>query len=187
VLRAVLLALVVLLTGCSPTPITPPPGNPADPATSTRPRDIDISGLLPCDLLTPTQRVELGLDGEPRLSSGNDALFGNARSCNISRFDLQPAVRMSITLGVEYGIERFTDPRLAADVETIEIAGYPAVLSPPPPSTPDNCLIAVDTASGQMVGVLLADGGNTPPIPLDQLCRDVPRFAEAVMSTLLAR
>lgn len=189
VLRAVLLALVVLLTACSPTPVTPPPGVPADPipATSPRPRDIDISGILPCELLTSAQRTELGLDGEPRLNSGNDALFGQARRCDIRRFDAGPAVRFRITLAVEYGIERLLGPGTTAGVEPIEVAGYPAVLSPPPSSMPDNCLVAVDVSARQMVGVLLADGGNDPQIPLDQLCADVPRYAEAVMTTLLAR
>jgi hypothetical protein len=188
VLRAALLVtLLALLVACAPAAVTPPPGTAAEPTASARPRDIDVSGILPCELLTDAQRAELRLDGEPRLSSGNDALFGQARSCNISRFDSRPAVRFSITLGVEYGIEQFSDPRLAVPAEPINIAGYPAVLSPPPPSMPDNCLVAVDVAPGQMVGVLLADGGGEPPVPLDQLCRDVPRYAEAVMATLLAR
>ena len=187
-LRAVLLALVVLLTACSPTPIAPPPGTPADPTTAlARPRDIDISGVLPCELLTPAQRAELGLDGEPRLNSGTDALFGQARRCDIRRFDAGPAVRFRITLAAEYGIERLLGPGIAAGVEPIEVVGFPAVLSPPPSSMPDNCLVAVDVSAGQMVGVLLADGGNDPQIPLDQLCADVPRYAEAVMTTLLAR
>ena len=187
-LRVALLAtLLALLTACAPAAVTPPAGTAAEPTTAARPRDIDISGILPCELLTETQRAELRLDGEPRLNSGSDALFGQARRCGISRFDSRPAVSFRITLAVEYGIERFADPRLATPAEPIVIAGYPAVLSPPPPSMPDNCLVAVDVAPGQMVGVMLSDGGGQPPVPLDELCRDVPRFAEAVMTTLLAR
>lgn len=185
---ASLVLLIAALAGCAPATVTPPAGTSAEPTTaSTRPRDIDISGILPCELLTEAQLAELQLDGEPRLNSGSDALFGEARSCNVRRFDIQPAVRFSITLVDEYGIERFAESNIAAGIEPIEIAGYPAVLSLPPTSTPDNCLIAVDVSPGQMVGVLLADGGNDPQIPLDQLCSDVPRFAEAVMTTLVAR
>ena len=187
-LRAVLLALVVLLTACSPGSVTPPPGTPADPTdTSTRPRDIDISGVFPCDLLTPAQLVELGLDGEPTSYTSRDALFGSARSCNVRRFDESPAVILSVSLVVEHGIERFAEPGLAAGADPTDIAGYPAVLSPPRPSMPDNCLVAVDVHPGQMVGVLLADGGGEPPVPLDQLCREVPVFARAVMTTLIGR
>lgn len=185
-LRAVLLALVVLLTACSPTPITPPPGVPA-PTTSDRPRDIDISGLLPCDLLTPAQRAELDLDGEPQLSSGNDALFGHARSCNIRRYEPSPSIRLSITLGVEFGIERFAESGIIAGVERTDVVGFPAVLSPPPPSMPTNCLMAVDVAPGQMVGVLLSDGGSQPGVSVDELCRAVPEYALAVMTTLVGR
>jgi hypothetical protein len=187
VLRAVLLALVVLLTACSPTPITPPPGDPADPTTSTRPRDIDISGLLPCDLLTPAQRLELGLDGEPRLNSGGDALFGEARTCDIRQFAPSPSVRLSVTLGTEFGIERFSQPDLVSEITATEVGGYPAVLSPPPPSMPTSCLIAVDSGPGQMVGVMLSDGGSDPGVPADELCRRVPRYAGAVMETLRSR
>ena len=186
-LRAVLLALVLLLTACSPGSVTPPPGTPADPTdTSTRPRDIDISGLLPCDLLTPAQRAELGLDGDPTPYTSRDALFGDARSCNVRRFGGPSPVILSITLVVQHGIERFREPGLAADVDPTEIVAFPAVLSPPRPSMPDNCLVAVDVHPGQMVGVLLADGGGEPPVPLDQLCRDVPRYAEAVITTLIS-
>ena len=187
-LRAVLLALVVLLAACSPAPITPPPGTTASPTTaSARPRDIDISGILPCDLLTPAQRAELGLDGEPQLNSGSDALFGEARTCDIRRFGPSPSVRLSITLGTEFGIERFSEPEVISEVVAIEVAGYPAVLSPPPASMPTNCLIAVDVGPGQMVGVMLSDGGSDPGVPADELCRRVPRYTEAVMATLLTR
>ncbi len=183
-----LLALVVLLTACSPAPIAPPPGTPADPTTaSARPRDIDISGILPCELLTPAQRAELGLDGEPRSNTGNDALFGRSRSCAIVGFEPGRGLRFGITLVVEHGIERFSEPGATPGVRPLEVAGYPAVLSPPPASMPDNCIVAVDVSPGQMVGVLLADGGSDPGIPLEELCREVPRYAEAVMSTLVAR
>lgn len=184
---ALLVTLLTLLAACAPAAVTPPPGTAAEPTASARPRDIDVSGILPCELLTDAQRAELRLDGEPNLYTSRDALFGEARSCNVRRMDSDPAVTVGITLVVEYGIERFADPGLVDGVEQTEIAGYPAVLSPPPASMPDNCLVAVDIAPGQMVGVLLADGGGEPPVPLDQLCRDVPRYAEAVMATLLAR
>ena len=188
-LRAVLLALVVLLTACSPGSVTPPSGVPADPtaAASARPRDIDISGVLPCELLKPAQRAELGLDGEPLSNTGNDALFGRSRSCAIVGFEPGRGLRFGITLAVENGIERFSEPGATPGVRPLEVAGYPAVLSPPPASMPDNCIVAVDVSPGQMVGVLLADGGTEPGVPLEELCREVPRYAEAVMSTLVAR
>lgn len=176
-----------MLVGACATPVpgTPAPALPTA-ASSLRPRDIDVSGILPCELLTSAQQAELGFDGEPRLSSGTDALFGSARSCNISRRETPPALTMSITLVVDYGIERFADPGFIGQVRPIEVEGFPAVLSPPPPSMPDNCLVAVDVSPGQMVGVTLADGGSTPGVPLDQLCSEVPRYTGAVMRTLLA-
>jgi hypothetical protein len=190
VLRAAVLAtLLALLTACAPAVVTPPPGTPtgAAPTSSPRPRDIDISGIPPCELLTDAQRAELGLDGEPGPYTSRDALFGDARSCTIRRLDAQPAVTLGISMVVEYGIERFAEPGVVDGVERIEVLGYPAVLSPPPASMPDNCLVAIDVAPGQMVGVLLSDGGNARPIRLEQLCAEVPRFAESVMTTLVAR
>lgn len=176
---------VAVLGGCTAPVEVPAPG-PA-PASPARPRDIDVSGILPCELLTPAQQADLGFDGEPRLNSGSDALFGQARRCDISRRDTPPALRFRITLVVEYGIERFSDPGFIGGAEPIVVAGYPAVLSPPPPSMPTNCLVAVDVSPGQMVGVSLADGGSDPGISVDELCREVPRYAEEVMATLLSR
>lgn len=179
-----LLGVVALAGACA----TPVPGPPAPPTTtSARPRDIDVSGILPCELLTPAQQAELGFDGEPRQNTASDALFGAGRTCLISRRRTSPAFFASITLTAEFGIERFSDPAVVSGNESIEVAGYPAVLSPPPPAMPDNCLVAVDVAPGQMIGVQLSDGGSEPGYPLEQLCRDVPRYAEAVMETLLAR
>jgi hypothetical protein len=188
----VLLAVLVVVGACAtPVPGIPAPAPPTSasptPAASPRPRDIDVSGILPCELLTPAQQAELGFDSEPRLNSGTDAVFGQARRCDLSRRSTSPALRFRITLVVEYGIERFSAPGFIGGAEPIEIAGYPAVLSPPPPSMPTNCLVAVDISPGQMVGASLADGGSTPGVPLDELCREVPRFATEVVETLLAR
>ena len=186
-MSGVLLAVLVVVGACAtPVPGTPAP-TPPPPAMSPRPRDIDVSGILPCELLTPAQQAELGFDSEPRLDSGTDALFGTGRTCLISRRRTSPAFFASITLTAEFGIERFSDPAVVSGTESIEVAGFPAVLSPPPPAMPDNCLVAVDVSPGQMVGVQLSDGGSEQGYPLDQLCRDVPRYAEAVMETLLAR
>lgn len=183
----VLLAVLVLVGACAtPIPGTPIPVAPTS-TPSPRPRDIDVSGILPCELLTPAQQAELGFDGEPRQNTASDALFGTGRTCLISRRRTSPAFFASITLTAEFGIERFSDPAVVSGTESIEVAGFPAVLSPPPPAMPDNCLVAVDVSPGQMVGVQLSDGGGEQGYPLDQLCRDVPRYAEAVMETLLAR
>lgn len=188
----VLLAVLVLVGACAtpipgtPTPVAPTSASPTS-AVLLRPRDIDVSGILPCELLTPAQQAELGFDGEPQQRSGSDPLFGTARTCLINRRDTRPAYFASITLVVEYGIERFSEPGIIAGTEPIQIASYPAVLSPPPPSMPSSCLVAVDIAPGQMVAVQLSDGGSEPGYLVEELCSDVPRYAEAVMETLLAR
>lgn len=159
---------------------------PAFPGPS-RPRDVPVGGVLPCELLTGAQRAELGLDGEPQRSVSNTALFGEARSCSIRRFVGGPALSVNITLSDTYGLERLYEQAVDPPVEPTVVAGFAAALSRPRPTMPDNCAVVVDVAPGQMVGVLLSDGGSARPIPVDELCREVPRYAEEVMRTLLAR
>lgn len=185
-------AALLVLAGCAAGP-TPPPAPPLPPPTSAapfpgppRPRDIPVGGILPCELLTEEQRAELGLDGEPQRYVSNTGLFGEARSCSIRRLTGGPALSVSITLSDTYGLERFFDEEVAAQVEPIVVTGFAAVLSRSD-STQDSCLVSVDVAAGQMVGVLLRDGGSAVAIPVDVLCEDVPRYANEVMATLLAR
>lgn len=146
-----------------------------------------MGGVLPCELLTEAQRVELGLDGEPQRYVSNTGLFGEARSCSIRRFTGGPALSVAITVSDTHGLERFFEDDVAAQVEPIVVAGYAAVLSRPPETMPDNCIVAIDVAPAQMVGVMLRDGGSAEPFSVNDLCRDVPRYAAEVMSTLLAR
>jgi hypothetical protein len=49
------------------------------------------------------------------------------------------------------------------------------------------CDAVVDVAPQQVVDVDYADGGNTPRIPQDELCREAQRIASIVMENLLAR
>jgi hypothetical protein len=187
-------AVALLVGGCATAvggqgvPAAPAPGAAADAVPGPpRPRDAPVGGVLPCELLTGAQRAELGLDGEPQPFVSSTALFGEARSCSIRRFTGGPAVSFNITVSDTYGLERFYEAAVDPPVEPIVVAGYAAVLSRPRPATPDNCAVAVDVAPGEMVGVLLRNGGDPSAISVEELCREVPRYAEAVMATLLAR
>ena len=182
-----MVAALMILTACA-APAPAPPESPAGGGVvlPDRPRDVPLDGVDPCALLTAAQRAELGLDGTPRpyLGSPNE-LMGPTDACSVSGFGSR-AISFAIRLSVSRGIEGFTDARVDPPVVPIEVAGFPAVLSPPPDYMADNCVVAVDVAPGQTLAVLLRDGGRLPPIPVAELCADVPRYAAEVMATLLA-
>jgi hypothetical protein len=178
--------VLVLLAGCTTISGTPAPADPAQPtsAAAARPRDVPIDGVDPCSLLTEEQRAELGLDGEPRFDNSPSLLFpGNVPMCVTSGFDPR-AIAIGVSVVTTAGIEFFRSGELAADVSSVDIAGFPAAVAVPTRYT-QFCAVVVDVAPGQLIEVQALDGGRQPPIPQEQLCRDAQQGAEAVMSTLL--
>ncbi len=185
------MVVVVGAVACSTAPTADPPV----PGTTTttpggitlppRPRDIPVDGVEPCSLLTAEQRAALGLDGNPITSTGSTQIFGSARSCDVRGSDpLEVAV--GITLVTTTGVERFTGGELAANLTTITVGGFPAVLARPV-GLDSFCSVELDVARGQMIDVQFRDGGRKPPVPLDRLCRGAEQVAGEVMTSLLAR
>jgi Protein of unknown function (DUF3558) len=183
---AIVIVVLLVLTGCTTTGGTPAPADP--PPTSTvpaRPRDVPINGVDPCSLLTEEQRAELGLDGRPVLDRSPSLLFpGDVSMCVIRGFNPR-AIIVSVGLVTTAGIEFFSSENLAADLASIGIAGFPAAVARPTQYT-QFCNVVVDVAPGQLLDVQAQDGGRQPPIPQEQLCQDAEQAATAVMETLLA-
>jgi hypothetical protein len=152
-----------------------------------RPREVRLDGVDPCSLLTERQRAELGLDGRPVFSQTPIGLYPGADvpACDIRGFEPR-AVATGISLVTTVGIERFTSGELAAELRPISVEGFPAVLAVPTRFT-DYCTVIVDVAPGQLLDVQFATGGQQPPIPQPQLCRDAEIVAGEVMETLLDR
>lgn len=127
----------------------------------------------------------LGLSGEPRGSTENSPLYGSTRVCTVFSLAGKP-VAVAVALVDRTGIDVWTRGNLAAAIAPITIGGFPSVLTRVNAVT-DACNVQIDIAHGQLVDVQVHDGGDKPPIPQDELCRQVQAAAEQVMTSLTKR
>lgn len=184
--------LIALLAGCSPggqvSPADPPTTAAAAPTTLSlppRPRDIPIDDVDPCALLTREQRAELRLDRPPQFGREPSLLYpGDVSSCSIR--GNEPKISISISVVTTAGIEFWTSDQAAADLQPVEVAGFPALVATSR-TLDDGCKVVMDLAPGQLLDVQTRSAGADPPLQEDQLCRDAERAANLVMGTLLSR
>jgi hypothetical protein len=137
----------------------------------------DARGIAPCDLLTPAQLRELGLDPATAFPDAE----GMAQSCVWHKPDRS-----------DYGgLQISTDPRASKLpsfyrvhhdepwFQMLEIAGHPAVRADPDPDR--SCELAIAVADLQNLGVGATTADRTPrPDP----CAQTRRMAEMVLSNL---
>jgi len=183
VVVAALLAACTSPTTPPPAPIPPTPG-PTAIVLPPRPRELPLDGVDPCTLLTDAQRAQLGFDGGVVAGESTAPGFVGP-SCVNSGYEPR-AIAVVFALAVENGIEVLTGPGVLRDeVTVIDVAGFPALLARP--KVEDSCSVDVDVARGQFLDVQFQDGGRSPAIPQDRLCRDAVDVAEEAVLTLLAR
>jgi hypothetical protein len=183
---AVVVAIMLLLAGCTTIGGQAEPASPPTSASPVRPKEVRIDRVDPCSLLTEAHRAELGLDGRPVLDRSPTRLYpgGDVPSCVVSGFEPR-AVWTAVTLVATTGIERFTAGELLVDVRPAEVRGFPALTAKPQDFT-EWCSVIVDIAPGQLLEARFADGGGEPPVPQEQLCDDAAVVADRAMATLLA-
>ena len=182
------LLLTAACTPAPPAPQTPPavttPPQPTGITLPPRPRELPLDGVDPCALLTPAQLIEFGLDGNPVAYDSTAPRFVGP-ACSIRGFEPRD-ITAGFALATDNGIEVLTAPGAVRDeISAITVAGFPAILARP--KILDFCSVDVDVADGQFLDIIFRDGGGTPAIPQDQLCRDAVTVAEAAITTLLAR
>lgn len=180
-----MLVTAVLAAGCTAAVEGTPSAQPPAPLPQ-RPREVRLDGVDPRSLLTPEQRTELGLDGVPRYTNPQTALFGgNVPTCTITGLRDRP-IALGVGAVTTAGIERWQRSDLAAEVRFTTIAGFPAMVAIPTRAV-DYCSVEVDVAAGQLLDVQLSDGGGQPPIPQHALCARAEQVAETLMWSLIAR
>jgi Protein of unknown function (DUF3558) len=182
----VLAGMAVACAACTATVVPPAPAPATGIVLVPRPRDIPVDDVDPCSLLTPAQRTELKLDGEPRNFTRDGQFLGPSRSCTHLGFGA-PKIAINIAVAPHRGIERYTLEPTRSDVSPIVIGGYPAVLARPQTFI-DFCTVALDIAPGQLIDVQFSDGGgDQPPVPMGELCTGARVAATNVIETLLTR
>ena len=158
---------------------------PAAPVTSTtvamaaRPRNLSLTGLSPCSILTKSQRTALSLDDTP--TPYVDTEFDKAPACTIRGIESGTVARLALVTSM--GVDVWLDSTAQVDAHSITVAGWPALVVRTP-GLDDACNVEVDTADEQFLDVMFRDGGNTPPIPQDTLCQGAQRVAEAAVTSL---
>jgi Protein of unknown function (DUF3558) len=156
---------------------TPPPV-----ALPPRPREINLNGIQPCDLLTEQQREQLGFDRPP--VPANNPNFG-VPDCTIgnSRIGLATKVMPVPNKDLSYWFDK---DQVNADPQVIDVAGFPALLNKTPGQT-KFCNVDVGVAKGQFLDVMYANSGARTPPPLDSLCDGAKQVATAAMQSLVSK
>lgn len=179
-----LLVTAVLAAGCTAAVEGTPAAAPPAPLPQ-RPREVRLDGVDPCSLLTPSDRAELGLQTSGIPNSKYVELFrGTVTMCSLSGFRPN-AVTLSIAAVTTVGVERWQEGDVAANLQQTTIAGFPAIIATPE-RFDDYCSVEIDVAQGQLLDVQFGDGGSSPRIPQDELCRRAGRSAEAAVATLIS-
>lgn len=140
--------------------------------------DLPLNGLAPCDLFTAAVRQQFELQGTP--TTGSDSRGQpdcQMRSAGHGGF--------IVTAAHSEGMERFENiPEELGTARRLTIAGFPAA-ELRDVHQPFACLIGIDVADGQHLGVYVSDvprGGTQ-----DEICRNALTFAEAVLASLRQR
>lgn len=156
----------------------PSPSTAPAPGKRTRPVDLPLTGVQPCDLFTEAVRQRFELQGAP--TAGTDER--GQPDCQL-RSTAQGGYLISAAHSE--GMERFDNiPEQLATVRRFDLAGYPAA-ELRDVNQPFACLIGIDVADGQHLGVYVSDAprGGTR----DEICRSAVTFAEAVLASLRQR
>jgi Protein of unknown function (DUF3558) len=143
-----------------------------------RPTDLPLNGLAPCELFTDAVRQQFELRGTPNsLKDGRGQSECLMQSAGHGGF--------IITAAHSEGMERFENiPEQLGTARRLTIAGFPAA-ELRDVHQPSACLIGIDVADGQHLGVYVTDApkGGTQ----DEICRNALTFAEAVLASLRQR
>lgn len=172
---------MAVVTGCSGNtePGTPvPQSSSVTSSTSTasaRPAVLALDDLAPCDLFTTELRERFGLREDP--IAGTDSL--GQSTCQMLA---GPPGGYLITAATAEGMERFDGiPEDMGIVSSLTVDGFPAAQLRDT-HQPNACLIGVDVADGQYLGVFVSDvpEDGTP----DEICANAVTFAEFAVATL---
>jgi hypothetical protein len=191
----------LLLAGCTTTaPGTPnagerPTATPttttgtAGPATTTtqdpgvsRPRNIDVTTVDPCHVVTVMPRDRFGLDNDRAPLGGESDVFPDSRDCFNNGITNNLALTLSAVVG--QGAAEYAEGA-AAEVTQTAVQGFPLYVLTP--RSPDSCFGALDVNDGQMLFINygLATPGGQPATPQATLCERVPQIAEVVLVILV--
>ncbi len=157
------------------------------PTTSIppRPRELKLSGVDPCSLITQAQRTELKVDRTRNRSNGSQQYKGMPE-CVLSIEKQQPFYQYVVTAATNEGIEPWLSGKRNVEAKLTTVEGFAAATfwsRGARGTNADGCTIAIDVAAGQQLMVdTNNDGGHS--FTLDQMCQRAQHAAQLAMQTL---
>lgn len=177
-------AFLGLVTGCTttsagePRPQDAAAGQSASEGPSPRPRDIQLDGKDPCELIPRSDYSDFYLE-DPGKPGRNRTFDGD--ECT---WDGTEVGYFAVVLITDQGVEMWLNGTTAAEgTEADPIADFPAY-SVLLPEDEGSCFVTVDVADGQQllvhVGIDRQKLSAVPPV-----CEYAHQFASSAMSTLV--
>jgi Protein of unknown function (DUF3558) len=184
-------ALALAATGCAGPP-TGSVGTPAQtsavPATSVvalppRPRQIDLTGVDTCTLLTTEQQQQLGTDRPPGFSNYPDR-YGN-RPCSYGKSLSSPRFGYSVKGVTQEDATVYLTGDRDVTARVVLVAGFPAVENRRP-TDERGCFVDVSTTDGQYLSIQYAESTGSNDTA-EVACEKARVAAELAMQTLLTQ
>lgn len=151
-----------------------------------RPRDIDLTGTDPCEMLTKDQAREMTYDKgyqRPPMHDTNDVT--GAPDCSFSSSTSGHGLLIAAVTTEDASVW-LTNP----DRETVDppqkttVVGFPALRFEPKPTDdlPDNCHLIIDVHDGQYIDIFVNDL-NGDPAPPSTYCAEADKVAPLAIET----
>jgi len=197
-MRRLIVLGCLLLAGCTTAdPGTPTAGDRPDGTTTTRsaettttttttavrrPRNIDVSAIDICAVMTGLPRADLGLDTDRPPLAGDSGLFPGSKDCFNNGTEANLALTLVAVVG--QGASQYLDGA-NAEIDQTDANGFPLYVLTTPPS-PQSCFGVLDVNDGQMIFINygVATSGSQPDTPQTTLCQRVPDIARAALALL---
>jgi len=174
----------------APTPSAGTAAPSASDEPSSRPKDLDVAAVDPCQAVTTAQIAAWAVDRPPSARTmGGNTLLPGVPSCVFGSFTQQTGFLIAASPAV--GLPEFLadspagHPRKDASVE-----GFPAVVQEGPTSAPERgsgeCYALVDVADGQLLLVQFSQiaASQEKRLPIESLCAKAEEVAAAALTTL---
>lgn len=187
-----------LAAGCGTSTGGTPSASSSGPATtstqtqtsqSSRPKDLDLAGVQPCDAVTQQQTAAWGIDSAPRSEPmGGGSRLAGSPACSLDSDAQQTGVLIVTSSTV--GLRDYLEASGAALPRQTSIDGFPAAVAEGRTSAPERgsgeCYAMVDVADGQLLLVQFSQiaASQEKRLPIETLCAKAEEVAEAALTTL---
>ena len=181
--------VIALLAACAAQQTgQPAPAASTAPVTPTRlstlslpprPRNVPLTGIDPCTLLTRVQQTRLGVD--PGVEGQPDVNWHDPQ-CGFQLTDPGTLPSYNVQTVTTAGIQYWLNPLLANNLKPVSIRGIPAVDVTSKATVANSCQTVVSVADGQMLIVQF----DFPPTTTTaaQSCVNTEQVAQAAIATL---